>query len=133
MREVHPECLRRFAEVTQTNQLLKGVKGEFSAVGNKRTHTRMLLSPSADMHVRASAAISLIAGLPSRASLPVGPVRSQDCASPRTANCNHTALPPVKYRHRNKHTRNNSKQCHTLIPNPKYTILLTTINKFRGT
>lgn len=41
--------------MTQTNQLLKGVKGEFSTLGNK--HTGRLLLLSADMHVRASAVI----------------------------------------------------------------------------
>ncbi len=55
MQEVFPECLWRFVEVTQTNQLLKGVKGEFSALGNK--HTCRLFLLSADMHVRASAVI----------------------------------------------------------------------------
>lgn len=57
--------------MTQTNQLLKGVKGEFSALGNK--HTRRLLSLSADMHVRASAVIFSLQGFVSRGSLPSGP------------------------------------------------------------
>lgn len=46
--------------MTQTNQLLKGVKGELSALGNK--HTRRLLLLSADMHVRASAVIFSLRG-----------------------------------------------------------------------
>lgn len=55
----------------KTNQLLKGVKGEFSALGNK--HTRRLRSLSADMHVRASAVIFSLRGFHHVVSCLLGP------------------------------------------------------------
>lgn len=55
-RKPFPKCLWRFSEVTQTNQFLKGVKGEPGTLGKK--HSCKLVSLSADRHVRLSAVIA---------------------------------------------------------------------------
>lgn len=79
--------------MTQTNQLLKGVKGEFSALGNK--HTCRQRSLSADMHVRASAVIFSLQGFPHVVLCLLG-LALAGLSSPWTANCKHNILQSVR-------------------------------------
>lgn len=74
--------------MTQTNLLLNGVKGEFSTLGNK--HTRRLLFLSADMHVRASAAIYLVQGFYHVAHSFVGPSACRTVLVPGLPTVTHT-------------------------------------------
>ena len=66
--------------MTKTNQLLKGVKGEFSVLGNK--HTCRLVSLSVDMHVRVSVVIFSLRDLHHVAPCLLGPALAGLCESP---------------------------------------------------
>lgn len=93
LQEVYSKCLWRFAEVTQTNQLLKGVKGEFSTLGNKHTHRlshcqRICMSELVLSFSHCKVCIKLFPTFWAFAM--------QDYASPWTANFNHQILQPFR-------------------------------------
>lgn len=98
-RKSPPNVCRGLLRWPKQISFLKGVKGEFGALGNK--HTCWLLSLSADMHVRASAVISFFfffffseAYITRLAAFWSG--RLQDNVDPETVNCNHNILQPVR-------------------------------------